>query len=305
MDFAMRRIFQPFAVPAIMLFAPLSQAADGDWFNFNQPGYATPEASGLARLEAADESSYIVYRHSEGDENALRGKLGVRYWFSSGADRIFYFKFATEFDFYFPEQRTSSPVIGRTYNPGLAWRITDPGLGFKWFEFAVEHRSNGQATDVSSANPTGVAAAQAAYAANDHRFFDSVSRSNNFATLSGLYAVTRRSAFAVSTKLYFHKYDENEITWGPMAGSGIRISDYDRYSLRYLYNERGLPAVDLEWMIGDRGAGKSSWNLGITLGEIFALPIYVRVHRGPMNTLANYTLDQTMYGLGVVFRPWK
>lgn len=255
------------------------------------------------RLEA-DEPNSIVYRHSRGDDNAARGKVSLRYWFSAEPDRVLYFKFTTEFDFYVPETRDSSPVIGRAFNPGVLWREPlrpEGGRGLSWIEGGLEHRSNGQATDVGT--PAGRAAAQAAYAAGERAFFDTVSRSSHYAVVGARLDFAGEHALIARTK--FHFSTESDVTWGPRANEGLNLRDFDRHSVRYLYRERGLPALDVEWTFGNGGLRSSSLNLGAVLCEAWGVPLYLRAHSGPLNTLANYHERQSMVGLGVQFRPWK
>lgn len=254
-----------------------------------------------SRLEA-DDPNYIVLRESEDDDDGFRGKISLRYWFSSATDRNLYFKFTTEFDWY-PDSRDSGPVVGRTFNPGAIWRqatAIDGAPQVKWIEVGYEHRSNGQATEVTG---TGATAAQEAYVNGNNRYFDSISRGSDYFVFGVRAELSARTALNAKAKVYIDK--DSAITWGPLANSDTTISDYDRYSLRYLWNEKGLPSVDIEWTLGDRGLKTDSVNVGLGLFEIFDIPIYARLHFGPMNTLSNYTERQTMVGLGVNFRPWQ
>lgn len=254
-----------------------------------------------SRLEA-DDPNYIVARDSDGDDDGLRGKISLRYWFSSAPDRKLYFKFTNEFDWY-PDTRDSGPVVGRTFNPGAIWRqptAFDGAPQLKWIEGGYEHRSNGQATEVTGA---GAAAAQQAYANGEHRYFDNISRGSDYFVFGVRAELSARTALNAKLKAYVDK--DSAITWGPLANSATTISDYDRFTLRYLWNEKGLPSVDIEWTLGDRGLKTDSLNVGLGLGELCTIPIYARLHFGPLNTLSNYTERQTMVGIGANFRPWQ
>jgi hypothetical protein len=59
-------------------------------------------------------------------------------------------------------------------------------------------------------------------------------------------------------------------------------------------------AVDAQWRLGDRGTATDSWTVGIEW-DWFELPAYLRLHRGPMNTLSNYTQRQDSIGFGLRF----
>lgn len=262
---------------------------------------STADTIPASRLEA-DDPNYFVVRESEDDDSGVRAKISLRYWFSSASDRNLYFKFTTEFDWY-PGTRDSGPVVGRTFNPGAIWRqatAIDGVPEVKWIEVGYEHRSNGQATEVTGA---GAAAAQQAYANGNHRYFDGISRGSDYFVFGARAELTARTALIAKAKVYVDK--DSAITWGPLANSDTTISDYDRYSLRYLWNEKALPSVDIEWTLGDRGLKTDSVNVGLGLIEIFGIPVYARLHYGPMNTLSNYTEQQTLVGIGVNFRPWQ
>ena len=57
---------------------------------------------------------------------------------------------------------------------------------------------------------------------------------------------------------------------------------------------------DLDWRLGDRGLATDSWTFGLEF-NVAAVPLYVRLHRGPMNTLSNYAQRQDSIGIGIRF----
>lgn len=57
----------------------------------------------------------------------------------------------------------------------------------------------------------------------------------------------------------------------------------------------------MQWRLGDRLLKTDSWVLGWQAPAGNALPLYVRVHVGPMNTLSNYTQRQDSIGVGLRF----
>src|SRR5262249_55952948 len=116
--------------------------------------------------------------------------------------------------------------------------------GFEWFDFGVEHRSDGQTTDVNAevATPAGtVKAAQLAYQKGDHAFFDTLSRDTNYFTAETHYFMSRNFDLYARVK-YLYFGNETEITWGPLADQNIKMRDYDRF--RFILN----------WTFGGRKA---------------------------------------------------
>ncbi len=103
------------------------------------------------------------------------------------ADRLEWFlSYTGEFDFYWGT-RPSSPVVNRISNPGVHLRVPLQRLGLSthWrdnLSIGLEHRSNGQVTEVSL--PREAERAQAAYDRQDREFFDKVSRGANYVSLT-------------------------------------------------------------------------------------------------------------------------
>jgi hypothetical protein len=272
------------------------------------------------------------------DEQALRAKISFKYTFcgkqfrrpteqarldtvtleskrqgswcpASGkwADAELYFGYSGEFDFY-AGTRPSGPVIGRVNAPGFfvrlpatlvfdqSWKPAD-GL-----ELGVQHRSDGQTTHVMSDRDARVAKEQ--YAAGNRPFFDTISRGANFF----LVAVDKeleqppwgeKLTLRAKLRLYLGQQD-SDITWGPLANGGRRFSDYDRLQLQAWWRFSPETQVDLAWRLGDRGLATDSWTLGLEV-HVANVPLYLRLHRGPMNTLSNYAQRQDSIGIGVRF----
>lgn len=269
------------------------------------------------RLQA-HEPSYLVARNTEGDENAFRVHYSLRYMLDPEFDDedAIYLKFNGAFDFYMGT-RPSSPVVNRLSNIGLHYRCR---LGenrvwgdwrLDWLDVGLEHRSNGQTTDVLA--PAEALAAQNAYAANNRPFFDSVSRGSDYVSLetkAGREVGAGSLAAYAKLKLYFSQH--SDVTWGPLARRGVSVSDYDRVTLtaRYGFDRDkktvGATEASLTWTLGDGGLATDSASLDFMyVHEIFGLviPVYVRYHVGPMNTLSDYTRSQKTIGVGVKFHP--
>ncbi len=223
------------------------------------------------------------------------------------ADAEIYFGYTAEFDFY-AGTRPSGPVIGRINAPGLFVRLpASRFLGAGWgeadgLELGVQHRSDGQTTEVTGARDAEIARAR--YAAGDYRYFDTVSRGANFFVIAvdkALPPPVLGEALQVRGKLrtYLGTQD-SEVTWGPRAGTGSKFSDYDRLELHAWWRLAKGHQLDATWRLGDRGLAADSWTLGWEFPFLGA-PIYLRWHRGPMNTLSNYTQRQDSIGAGVRF----
>jgi len=58
--------------------------------------------------------------------------------------------------------------------------------------------------------------------------------------------------------------------------------------------------MEAGWTVGDRFFKTDSLNLGWYLGDL-PLPVYLRLHFGPMNTLSNYTQRQDAIWIGFRF----
>lgn len=269
------------------------------------------------RLQA-HEPSYLTLRNSEGDDNALQVHYSLRYMLDpdfEDEDSI-YLKYNGGFDFYMGT-RASSPVVNRLSNIGLHYRCR-LGRGIQWDEWnlgwldvGIEHRSNGQTTEVLS--PGEAEAAQLAYASNNHRYFDSVSRGSDYFSLE---TKASRNAGAGSVtayaKLKLYTSQHSEVTWGPLARRGVSVADYDRLTLTARYgfdrskNEEGATEASLTWTLGDKGFATDSVSVDFMharrIGGL-VIPFYVRYHVGPMNTLSDYTRSQKSIGFGVKFHP--
>lgn len=267
---------------------------------------AEPAASDVQPRFAAYEPSYAVYRKADNDDNALTARYSFQYvlWgkskfepcaYADGGCHYAYLSYTGEFDFYVGS-RDSSPVINRVSNPALHWRHMLDGK--YWIDAGVEHRSNGQSTEITS--PDDAARAQQAYLKRDHAYFDGVSRGANYVSIQGGNSPKASTHASVKLKFYFSK--DSAITWGPWANRGISIADYD---LARWYVEQNFSAAfgggsaSVEWVVGKRGLQTDSANFDLLLSQ--AVPLYIRIHRGPLRTLSDYTRPQNAIGIGLKF----
>ena len=64
--------------------------------------------------------------------------------------------------------------------------------------------------------------------------------------------------------------------------------------------------LSVEWTIGDQLLDTDSLNVDFIFPMLldskrFEIPLYIRYHKGPMDTLANYTREQDSFGFGLRF----
>ncbi|MBL8326675.1 MAG: hypothetical protein JNJ89_17115 [Rubrivivax sp.] len=281
------------------------------------------------------EDNFIVWNETrdlgwrEDREGALRGRLSVKYTIcgthysrafnrpkpdqaaaakgrtTAGNDTLeLFFAYTGEFDFYWGE-RPSDPVINRLNNPGLHLRVPlRRYLGLAGRDdnlvVSVEHRSNGQTTEVSGADET--LRANRAYEQRNRAFFDSISRGSNFVGLSvELSDTVRALPVEVATKVFLHFDEDADVTWGPLAGRRRHLSDYERLRVQASVSPAPGMWLDAELRVGDR-LGRST--TAVTLGAeytVWGLPLYLRWHRGPVGTLSNYSQRQDAIGFGLRF----
>ncbi len=264
------------------------------------------------------------------DEQAIRAHYSFRYVLLRGGASCgracweweAFGDYTGEFDFYWNghDTRPSGPVINRISNPGghLRWRpfadaknASNDGASWNqsFVELGFEHESNGQVTEVASARDAEIA--QRAYDDRYRPYFDTISRGSNFFALGAAYLVDdapdkRKARFAVGAKLRVYTQQDYDVTWGPKAGTGSRLSDYHRLQLVGRYRWPRAVELDARWTVGDKGLKTDSFDIGATLdvafsvwGSTFDVPLYLRYHRGPLNTLSNYTQRQDSIGFGL------
>jgi len=209
-----------------------------------------------------------------------------------------------QFDFYMGT-RPSGPVVNRISNPGLHWRLPMKALLPELADntavvLSIEHRSDGQVFEPTQG--TGPEVAQRAYDRQERGLFDTISRGSNFVGLHvhGDQTVAgQRLDLAATLHAYFSQ--DSSITWGPLRNRGTRIADYDRVWLRAGMDAGAYGYWDASWRVGDAGLKADSFDLGWQAPPSWGLPLYMRLHRGPMNTLSNYTQRQDSVGVGLRF----
>ncbi len=227
-----------------------------------------------------------------------------------------YLSFTGEFDFYMTT-RDSSPVINRISSPGLHYRKhieakkhkdkeTSGWLQMKWWDFAVEHKSDGQATDArdiitdpTSAN-VGQYRAQVEYDKGNHAYIDTISRGTNYVSGETRLLLGEKTHAWARVKFFYFNND-TDVTWGPYANRAPRMSQFD--VVRLIFSRPfGRDAVSVEWTLGTKGLSTDSVNLGLDVPATWwsvTVPWFIWAHAGPLNTLSDYTRPQKSIGIGL------
>lgn len=282
---------------------------------------------GSAENFRAHRDNYVLFNRMQNngwagaDERALRVQYSFKYTvrgcppkaqpkaqgFAPAADpesSEVFIAYTGQFDFYMGT-RPSGPVVNRISNPGIHWRLPLNALGMKLESktavvLSVEHRSDGQVFEPTQG--TGPEVAQRAYDRQDRALFDTISRGSNFVGLqvqAEQFFGSQRLDFSGTLRAYLSQ--DSAVTWGPLRNSGMRIADYDRLWLRAGTNVGQFGYWELAWRMGDRGLKTDSLDLGWQAPDGWGIPLYARLHRGPMNTLSNYTQRQDSVGIGLRF----
>lgn len=246
-----------------------------------------------------------------------------------------YFSYTGEFDFYMGT-RDSGPVINRISNPAfhrrqyLGNRYIWDRASISWFDIGIEHRSDGQVIDVddkvndpSSVN-NGRFKTQVELENGNREYFDALSRGANYISLEAKMNIGDAHKlkkecdktitcfeFWASVKPIYLTHDSN-ITWGPLANSNVKISDYDRFKfiIADTFNTGWslIPKIELggEWVLGDELLKTDSQDISVFLPlrikDGWKIPLYIRAHFGPLSTLSDYTKEQNSIGIGLKFR---
>lgn len=274
-------------------------------------------------LEGHFSFQYSIYdcRRGQKEESAKRAPLtcAEKAYFQPA----FFVSYTGEFDFY-AGTRDSSPVVNRLNNPAAHLRvlidnyerlqsteIVSPAL--RYFEVALEHRSNGQDKDIEETNAEGELKTQVAYESDDHEFFDSISRSANYVSFStGTMNVANSSYnFKVSAKAYIDH--DSDVNWGDKADDDPGILDYD---ILRLYASKQFDFNHVSWLeeitvaaeytVGKEGSDTDSADLILVVPIVlfegaFTLPLMAKAHFGPLDTLSNYTKSSNSFGVGLAF----
>jgi len=270
--------------------------------------------------------NYVIGQRTEGDDDSVEVQYSFKYNLfnrQKASLHNVYLSFTGKFDFYM-WTRDSSPVINRTSNPAVHYRvgrtIENHAL---WVDFGFEHRSNGQVTDAGArddnpASPTyGRFLTQIELDKGNREYFDGISRSANYLSITPGWrrnSVNRageeydRERVELGVKLYGS--EESRITWGRDADRGLDFGDYDLVRLLVSHTQ----PFDFDWLrevtarceyvIGAKGLATDSVDLYLVVplyldSGKWKIPLMAKAHFGPMDRLANYTESLRSFGVGL------
>ncbi len=164
-------------------------------------------------------------------------------------------------------------------------------------EFGVQHRSNGQTTEVTE--PTDAPFARHACAGKQREFFDTISRSADFVSvaLDKQWQAPGAAEALLRAKLKLYWQQDAAVTWGPLNDAGRRFSDYDRVPLRASAKWNKLTG-ELQCVVQAQVQRQIEQVPLHAKGPGIGRQALVAESPGPMNTLANYTQRQDSIGFG-------
>lgn len=290
--------------------------------------------SDISEFFAPYETNSFMFKSTSGDNSATEINVSMRYYFKeqyesekNGQKKMTrrasllgfnpFFSYTGKHDFYWTlsgNTRPSAPVISRYHNPALHFRWLFPDGQFTstgdWFDGGIEHISNGQAVTAKDNQ----AALIAAYQTNNTSVMDSISRVGALVglTFEGHKKIDNDSDLFI--KWYAYRYSqESDIYWGPYANKGEDFSGFQILRIQWRRQFDGYNIMELtslpwqfsvEMNMGSHGLSTDSWNfllntpLKILGGEF---PFAFSAHRGPMNTLSDYTRSQNTFAFGFAF----
>jgi hypothetical protein len=221
-----------------------------------------------------------------------------------------YLSYTGQFDFYMGT-RHSGPVVNRISNPAIhfQWLLSSEDNFFNYFDIGVEHRSDGQTTEIHWVDKDGQLRTQEAYEANNYEYFDGLSRGANYVNFSiGKNNNIKNISWQISAKYYWHQ--DSDVNWGPLADKDVQFEDYDlvNISLNYplgmsfwLFKDVKLSGL---YRFGNEFTDTDSLDVSLLLplkSERINLPVFIKAHFGPFENLSNYTRSVTNFGVGLAF----
>ena len=208
------------------------------------------------------------------------------------------------------DTRFSAPVVSRLQNPAFHFlrenekpSAQDNGYHWNWYDFAIEHISNGQATD---ANASKQAIITAYNTGDPNHLMDTISRADAMAAFT-LDTDAKMPSINVPLlreddlrlKLFIHRWDqEAEVYWGPYANSSVNFNYLQIVQAQWrtvLYSDKSgkyKGQFNAEMTMGSMGLATDSWNFMLNLPfkiYNFTFPLSISAHRGPMNNMSDYT----------------
>ncbi len=271
------------------------------------------------------EVNSFMFKKTSGDDLSSEINISMRYFFKSQDKNarkatIFgfnpFFSYTGKYDFYWwpiRDTRPSSPVISRYQNPALHFRFQFQDNGYfragDWGDIALEHISNGQALTAKDNRTTVLNA----YQTHNNAVMDSISRAG---AMLGLTLEARKMLTPMSDltiKWYVYRYaQEADVFWGRFANRSVNYNDFQRIKIQWRIKYDGFCWTELPWQfsaeanIGSLGFSEDSWNFLLNTPFKFPrtdyeIPLAFSAHRGPLNTLSDYTRPQNTFAVGLTF----
>ena len=318
------------AILTLTLLALFFILQDTALANPNNHPNLVPQSSRFGSFEP----NYAIWQYTEGDDHALEAHYSLLYSLRNGDVLNIFIAYTGEFDFYALDQRESSPVVNRVSNPAVHFRtnnilgIDRSKIPLQWFGAGFEHLSNGQVADANEVvsrpgSPlNGQLVAQVEYDLGNREYFDTISRGSNFISGEALFQMgsynpslgDNQDSYSLSlwTKAKIFVSQSGDVTWGPFANTGVKISDYDMLHTELSYNKKWsggwIREFELGWhyTMGNEGTATDSHDFmllaSVSLKDKRRVPFYFRVHRGPNDVLADYTTSRDSFGFGLLLR---
>jgi len=265
--------------------------------------------------------NYAIYQFTKTDESALEVQYSLKYNFIKEFDEKcnqahnFFFSYTGMFDFYVGT-RSSGPVINRISNPAFHYKfdLVNSENSSIWFDFGLEHKSNGQVTDPNDKDdnpnsPTyGQYITQLEYNKGNRHYFDGISVGSNYVSLSaGANKDNNNLTYGLTYKLYVTS--ESDVTWGKYAGSGVKLNDFDMINVNmsktFMFNSVNFKdaTLTLAYAIGKKGLSTDSVDIFAILPLYidsceWKFPFMVKAHFGPMDRMSDYTKSLSSIGIG-------
>ncbi len=198
-------------------------------------------------------------------------------------------------------------MVNRISNPALHFQLmfTKEYYFFNYIDVGIEHRSDGQTTEIDWQDENGDLRTQVAYENNDYEYFDGISRGANYVSFTIGNRNQSNFSWEASVKAYWHQ--DSEVNWGRLANQEVEFSDYDLVNLSANYTREinwwKIQNVTLaaKYRFGKEFTDTDSIELSLLAPLItkrINLPIFFKAHFGPMETLSNYTRSVTNFSLG-------
>ena len=305
----------------LIYFVSLSILAEESKSNQLIYSHNIDKESNKSRFRALNMNS-AIWQFNEHDDNALEASYSFAYiWFDCRRDntktelkdnwetckstREFnftsYLSYTGQFDFYLGT-RNSGPVINRVSNPALHFQVLPSQKNkyfFDYIDLGIEHRSNGQTTEIDETDRRGILQTQRAYENGDYAYLDGISRGANYISLAIGADISKAFNWEVSIKNYWSQ--DSDVNWGSIKNDAVKFSDYDLVNLSFSYSFEKIKLAT-KYTFGHEFTDTDSIEFIAFLpysNNRLKIPFILKVHFGPMENLSNYTDSVINFGIGI------